>query len=449
MSGVVLPLPLIEAHEAGQLVIFVGAGASIPWPSSLPSFWTLVETIRDDSNLKNEIGELEGQQLEEVLGRIADQYHVDVHQRIHDLTSISTSRPSPIHAAIASLAAATTVRVVTTNYDRHLSTALANVGVDFEEYCAPALPVGNNFTGIVYIHGRLGKDPQTLIATDDDFGHAYLTDAWAARFLDRMFPSNPVLFVGYSHKDTIMKYLARGLGGRSAKRYVLTNEPDSSLWQQLGITPISCEHVDTAPALNDWAARASGGLLGHRARVKALVANQDPTPVPETKSYLETIVANKNTVRFFTEHAKGLPWLQWVATRPEFATLFHPSPDIDRDITWELARWFAQNYVTDDALSDAALQIVAEAQTAPGPDLLFEISRQLAGQNWPLAERLRRWLLVVVDSPGSPAIPGLLGSMLSNTSMTDDPNTALFLLDYLTEPRIKPRHGTSTAPSSR
>lgn len=440
MSNVNFPMPLVEAHEAGELVIFVGAGASIPWPSSLPSFVRLVETIRDESNLESEIGSLDGQQLEDVLGRIADRYGVDVHQRIHDLTSIGASRPSPVHQAIARLASASTIRVVTTNYDRHLSTSFAEIHVEIQEYCAPALPVGNSFTGVVYIHGRLGQDPSTLVATDEDFGHAYLTDAWAARFLDRMFPSNPVLFVGYSHKDTIMKYLARGLGGRSAKRYVLTDEPNSDLWVQLGITPIHSTHADLAPALHDWAARASGGLLGHRARVKALVANQDPTPVPETMSYLETIIANKSTVRFFTEHARGVLWLQWAAGRPEFATLFHPVRDVDPSITWELARWLAQNYITDDELSDTALQIIAEAQAAPGPDLLFEISRCLAGQGWPLAERQRRWLLVVTESPNNMHTSSLLGSLLSETSLADDPNTALFLLDYLSEPRIKPRH---------
>ncbi len=67
---------------------------------------------------------------------------------------------------------------------------------------------------MVYLHGRLDQEHHRLIVTDEDFGKAYLTDAWAARFLDRMFGEYPVLFfVGYSHNDTIMKYLARGLGG--------------------------------------------------------------------------------------------------------------------------------------------------------------------------------------------------------------------------------------------
>ena len=50
MSGVDFP-PLVDAHASGELVIFVGAGASIPPPSALPTFKQLVETIRDESNL--------------------------------------------------------------------------------------------------------------------------------------------------------------------------------------------------------------------------------------------------------------------------------------------------------------------------------------------------------------------------------------------------------------
>ncbi|OMC21142.1 hypothetical protein A5736_00585 [Mycobacterium sp. SP-6446] len=62
-----------------------------------------------------------------------------------------------------------------------------NVG----NYLGPALPMGDDFTGIVYIHGRLDQEHRRLVATDEDFGKAYLNDAWAARFLDRMFAAYP------------------------------------------------------------------------------------------------------------------------------------------------------------------------------------------------------------------------------------------------------------------
>ena len=74
---------------------------------------------------------------------------------VADRLSPAGSAPNPLHEAIAELAAAApVVRIVTTNYDRHLSTALRKRGVDFEEYIAPALPMGNNFTGLVYLTDR-------------------------------------------------------------------------------------------------------------------------------------------------------------------------------------------------------------------------------------------------------------------------------------------------------
>jgi len=94
-----------------------------------------------------------------------------------------------------------------------------------------------------------------------------------------------------------------------------------------------------------------------------------------------------------------------------------------------------------DELSDTALQIVAEANTNPGNDLLFEICRRLAREDWPPPERVRRWLLIVTDSPGTNYTNSLLASMLGGSALADDPDTALFLFDYLTEPKVKPSHG--------
>jgi NAD-dependent SIR2 family protein deacetylase len=122
MSAVDFP-PLVDAHASGELVIFVGAGASIPPPSALPTFKQLVETIRDESNLGSVIGSLDDQPLDEVLGKIADDYGVDVHEQVHELTDRQGARPNPVHKAIVKLASASTIRMVTTNYDQHLDVA--------------------------------------------------------------------------------------------------------------------------------------------------------------------------------------------------------------------------------------------------------------------------------------------------------------------------------------
>jgi len=124
-----------------------------------------------------------------------------------------------------------------------------------------------------------------LIVTDADFGRAYLRDAWAARFLERMFSSFTVLFVGYSHGDIVMRYLARSLG-RQSNRYVLTPKPDASDWRQLNIVPVAYEvkgssHAALTKGLGKWARLLSMGLLDHRQRIAQLVV-APPSEVPES-----------------------------------------------------------------------------------------------------------------------------------------------------------------------
>jgi hypothetical protein len=406
-------------------------------PSALPDFYELVKKIRDRSNLAGVISDkdLDELPLDEMLGKIKSDHEVDVHLRIYELISGHRSRPAPLHQAIAHLASASTVRLITTNYDRHLSTVLD--GQDVTEYLAPALPMGDDFDGIVYLHGRIDQEHRRLIATDEDFGKAYLNDAWAARFLDRMFGKYPVLFVGYSHNDTIMKYLARGLGGRSESRYALTSDSDDSFWRRLGITPIQCARADQPKLLDDWAARIVGGLLGKRSRIKELVAEQDPSPIPEAVSFLEGVLADKDTVRFFTQYARGEAWLQWAEGRPEFATIFYPSPHVDSEITRELACWFVENYIVDDPVSDTAFHLVANVDGHLGDQLLFAVARQLSVQKRPLSERMRRWLLLVTRDGRNRSRDVFLNSLLDDSSMTVDPDAALFVLDYLSEPQIR------------
>ena len=98
---------------------------------------------------------------------------------------------------------------------------------EHEMYIGPALPLGEDFYGVVYLHGNVRK-PTGMVLTDGDFGRAYLTNAWATRFLVSLFQKYAVLFVGYSHNDLVMNYLTRGLPPTSTKRMAaLDFDPDS------------------------------------------------------------------------------------------------------------------------------------------------------------------------------------------------------------------------------
>jgi hypothetical protein len=100
------------------------------------------------------------------------------------------------------------VRIVTTNFDPYFSRAIKRLKIKSREYVAPALPLGDSFDGLVYLHGKIPMaDGDTMVLTDRDFGEAYVTNGWASRFLTKMFGTYNVLFVGYSGTDTVMRYL--------------------------------------------------------------------------------------------------------------------------------------------------------------------------------------------------------------------------------------------------
>lgn len=101
------------------------------------------------------------------------------------------------------------VRIVTTNFDRQLwRAASACWPTEPREYVAPALPFGGDMRGIVYLHGAAHDSTKGLVVTDRDFGLAYLTRGHATRFLLDLYAGNAVLFVGYSHSEPILTYLA-------------------------------------------------------------------------------------------------------------------------------------------------------------------------------------------------------------------------------------------------
>lgn len=173
-----LPPQLITAQQRGEVVLFVGAGASMANPSSLPSFGGLTDRIAGQAGLASPS---DAQSLDQFLGDLAEQ--IGVHQRVHDIISNAQSSPNNLHRALVRLPKeAAQARIVTTNYDLHLSTAAAEFGEAPQQFDGPALPLGDDFGGIVYLHGSIRQHPRFLVVTDRDFGCAYLTDAWAARF---------------------------------------------------------------------------------------------------------------------------------------------------------------------------------------------------------------------------------------------------------------------------
>lgn len=368
-GDVELPDEILDAHERGELVFFIGAGASLGKPSNLPLFEGLAKKLaRLASHPFSKRGGLDF-----FIGQLESlPQGFDAHDHAHSLISNPKSKFNPLHRAIVDLAGiGGAFRVVTTNYDNHLVSAASSGSITVPDtWYAPALPLGRDFAGLVHLHGSVRRPNEEMILTDRDFGHAYITDAWAARFLLPMFDRFTVVFIGYSHDDVIMRYLALGLPSSSknvaSKRFVFTSDPSNSKWGYLGIRPISYpvigrDHHALLAALTAWADRAKMGQTDHQSRVQVIVSGGTALPLPDS-DYLHARLRTTDGARAFAratgslaDEAK-LEWLTWLEELPEFKTLFSPV-DVP-EATAILGSWFARTFIESTTLNGAALQTV-------------------------------------------------------------------------------------------
>ena len=289
INSVDFPDNLFKAQKDGSLVVFAGAGVSIPPPSNFPDFNLLAEQVAAGVLSKEK-----DEPVDRFLGRLKDK-GVAIHEKVRRILSDRNSKPNALHVDLLRLFEEPhKLRLVTTNFDLHFTSA----GVErfptldsFEIYSAPALPQGISFSGIVYLHGSVAKPADRLVLTDSDFGMAYLTQAWATRFLQQLFDHYLVLFIEYSHNDSVLDYLARGLPPKSKGpgRFALTLEGTEPHWKRLGINPITypegaidAKHSALAPALKGWVDRVRTSVLDHEERIKTIVERPvplDPLPV--------------------------------------------------------------------------------------------------------------------------------------------------------------------------
>lgn len=449
-SEVELPQELLDAHAEGRLVFFVGAGASYAAPSSLPLFEDLAITLGAEAGKPyTKPAEGAGEPLDRFLGGLT---HLTppyaVHERAHAVLTPTTSTPNDWHDAIVRLAAAYgNPRIVTTNFDDHLDAAALAAGVTFsEKWIGPALPLGHTVAGLVHLHGSVTRGHEELVLTDKDLGQAYLSEAWATRFLLKLFGGNVVVFLGYGLTDPTMRYLTLGLpSGASLYAFTRTSESTSPDWARLGVTTVAFgEDYDNVPkALDAWDNLARMGKLDHSARVQTLVS-AGTTLTPVDRDYLTARVRSPEGVRDFAQAAESGPdesakvaWLQWAESHPAFMELFAP-----REISEAagvLGNWFVRTFIQSPDLNGAAFQTVMRlGQTMSAP--LF---RGVCMATWELekadpiaAERWRAFLASSVLGQTAPITSELMLPYLPHAKARSAAVLRSALRPYL---RLKPR----------
>jgi hypothetical protein len=437
IKNVDFPRQLLEAQKNGTLVVFAGAGVSIPPPSNYPNFDRLADTVADGSLARDS-----GERVDHFLGRLKDR-GVRVHEVVHRLLSDENSRPNHLHRYLLRLfESPSKIRIVTTNFDLHFTLCLKSAFANEQEpeiYSAPALPLGSSFSGIVHLHGSVAKPAERLILTDSDFGNAYLADGWATRFLQQLFQNSIILFVGYSHNDIVIDYLARGLPpeSKSPRRYALAIAGDEAHWKRLGVAPISypagekeSRHAALALALEGWGKLIHTTALDHEERVKSIV--QQPVPLdPDEQDYIEESCKDPSRLQFFTRHATKTDWLQWVDSRGLLENVFagNPSP---RNVDEQLAFWFARNFACDHPNESLA---TVHRHNDRVSFLLWNHICWAFHSKKPVKEVVAKWVPILLATAPQKANGDWLEYMLCAREFAEEKETILLLVEYLTEIR--------------
>jgi SIR2-like domain/Domain of unknown function (DUF4020) len=339
-SRVVFPNQLIHSLQEGTCVIFAGAGVSVYPPALLPTFRQLAKTLT-------------GLEPTEPLDRFLGQHpHANTFKKKTQEIIESKNTHNPIHEHLAAIFTSTdSVRIVTTNYDKLFELACEKVfGCRPIVYHSPALPLGSNFTGIVHVHGSF-EDERGIVLTDEDFGAAYLVEGWARRFLLGLFQKWDILFVGYTHNDVVMNYLARALPPSATRnRYALDFSPSPERllgWAHLDITPISYGDIAT-PNDHQQQVDAVAGLCEFLrrsalewARLLAKAVSDGPPMDKAFASQLTHALRNELQCSSFLDHHPGIEWVEWLSDQGFFKSIFGTSP-ID-SATSAIAHWLSHD----------------------------------------------------------------------------------------------------------
>lgn len=296
--------PVSEALDklvkSTELTLFVGAGASME--VGLPSWADLVEKLFLDAIRKQKWGNDEAHLLEVVhrKGLLQAAEIVEAMMGSNDLSrhikrhlypdsNPSLAVPGPLANGVALLQATWhgSMRIVTTNYDLLLETALEGLPSDAKNWSRVKSYVSSqdaqpDCVSVTHLHGVIAKETRgDVVLTEGDFNRMQFRQSWQEKLMVKRLESSAVLFVGTSLTDAnLIRYLYRANSGHP--RYALmlhrqisgrTNDErevdrrrrdreealDSRRWKHLGIEPIFTDfYAEIAQFIHELSAKQSG-----------------------------------------------------------------------------------------------------------------------------------------------------------------------------------------------
>jgi hypothetical protein len=432
--GVNVPDDLLKQLEEEQVVLFLGAGISKLSPSNLPDFTKLTRDICKEANVPFSKNLSLDYNLSKV-AKIGSGY--DVHQRVIDKINPPSSKPNDWHETLLRwFGCANKVRIVTTNFDAHLSTAADNLKWSMPQYIAPVLPLGDDFQGIVYLHGRIDKK-ESIIVTGEDFGKAYLNYAWAARFLQAMFAKYTVIFIGYSNRDPLVRYLTSGLAVCTTnKHYAFTGSEAVRDWSELDIEPVLFEQskerfTAMLHVAKDIAQQYCMTELEHETHMCDLLTRKDILLSPQDQDYLLRSLTKANRIKHFCRYATGEKWLRWLIKHiKEVQLLFDPFVKPEQS-SRDYVEWIGGQCF--EMANDLLLQEMVKLRL--GSSLWLEISLVICYREVNItAERMTSWIYILLRDAVFPSHWEVLQDILLNNKLLTNSKTKWVIFSQLLKP---------------
>lgn len=356
-GGPHVPLDLVRARDAGEVVFVVGAGAS---RGGLPSFEGLTKAVFSelaggDPTLSKSVPHSEhsafkNAQYDVALGLLEDRLDGapsspgrQPSRRVRDavaraLDADKASSPDRHKdLLILSLDLTGRPRIVTTNFDTLFERAWPLVCGPDTKLCSRAGgglpgPGTPDFAGVLHLHGHLA-DPKTtpatiatdLVLTGADFGDAYLRSGWAARFIYDLVRRYQLVFVGYGAEDQPLKYLLNVISADRRRFSDLRTiyafdsvgtdgDAVTQAWLAKGIKPLLYEaddlHTQLYGTLAEWAEAVDEPQDWANRRLQAAAGRTFFEADSEERSVVALLLASSTNCALFKSFGADFSWVR-------------------------------------------------------------------------------------------------------------------------------------------
>ena len=293
-------LNIQRASRENRLVIFVGAGVSMN--SSVPSWNQLINRMK--AELPNEFSE------ETDALKIAQIYkdsrgHKEYMDKVKDILLYNKAVPNPLHKSILAL---NPCHIITTNYDdlieQELSKDFLQYHIIREDKDIPQMTYPNT---LVKMHGDYVTD--NIVLTEDDYYNYKENFPLTRAFVQSLFASKLILFVGFSFADLNLKFILNELknilSDKMQRPYLLScDEPSYATklyFVKKGVNIVYISEADV-DLLNDgkYQSKDLSGIGLHTDKLLYAIKNYSAIPQDNLALYLyNRIVPYMSEMRSF------------------------------------------------------------------------------------------------------------------------------------------------------